>query len=59
MTLTITADDGTALEVTAIFTDPPDRAVGLLDWQYDVTAARALTVAEQWAVWRAIKEWKP
>ncbi len=59
MTLTIAADDGTDLDVTVMPTDPPDRAVGLLDWQYDVDAARPLTDAEQARLWRAIKEWRP
>lgn len=59
MTLTIAADDGTEIDVSIVFTDAPDRAVGLLDWQYDVDAARPLTDAEQARLWRAIKEYRP
>lgn len=57
--LTIAADDGTDLDVTVTPTDPPDRAVGLLGWQYDVDAGRPLSDAEQWRVEWAVWEYRP
>lgn len=57
--LTITADDGTDLDVTVTPTDPPDRAAGLLTWQYDVDAGRPLSDAEARRVEWAVRELRP
>lgn len=57
--ITITADDGTDLDVTVTPLDPPDRAVGMLGWSYAIDAGRALSYREEYAVWAAVEGWRP